>query len=82
MRNIFIPSDIFTSLTADLARRLNGGLNPDIATGQIEPHQIAAIFADNCVLPVDVVRQIVNDANADAARQAESMVPAMARPAA
>ncbi|WP_105386071.1 hypothetical protein [Neorhizobium alkalisoli] len=82
MRNIFIPSDIFDGLTTDLARRLSNGLNPDIATGQIEPHQIAAIFADNCVLPVDVVHQIVNDANADAARQAESMVPAIARPAA
>ena len=82
MRNIFIPSDIFDGLTTDLARRLNDGLTPDIATGQIEPHQIAAIFADNCMLPVDLVRQIVNDANADAARQAERMVPAVARPAA
>lgn len=81
MRNIFIPGDVFDSLTNGLAKRLNDGLMPHIS-GQIEPHQIAEILADLCVLPADVMRQIIIDQNADARRQAERMpLPAVARPA-
>lgn len=80
MRNIFIPSDVFDSLTAGFAKRLNDGLMPHIS-GQIEPHQIEEILADLCVLPVDVVRRIIIDQNADARRQAERMVPGTARTA-
>lgn len=81
MKNIYIPADVFDGLTQGLAKRLNDGLNPDIATGHIEPHQIAEILADSCLLPVDVMRQVIIDQNADAYRQAESMVPVVARPA-
>ena len=81
MRNIFIPSDVFDGLTAGFAKRVNDGLMPHLS-GQIEPHQIAEILADLCVLPADVMRQIIIDQNADARRQAERMVPAIMKPAA
>jgi len=80
MRNIFIPSDVFDDLTVGFAKRLNDGLMPHLS-GQIEPHQIAEILADLCVLPADVMRQIIIDQNADARRQAEHMVPGTARTA-
>jgi hypothetical protein len=81
MRNIFIPGDVFNGLTTGFAKRLNDGLLPHLS-GQIEPHQIAEILADLCVLPADVMRQIIIDQNADARRDAESMVPAIVKPAA
>lgn len=80
MKNIYIPADVFDGLTRGLAKRLNDGLMPHIS-GRIEPHQIAEILADSCLLPVDVMRQVIIDQNADAYRQAESMIPAVALPA-
>ncbi|RCW27797.1 hypothetical protein DFR48_102283 [Ciceribacter lividus] len=80
MKNVYIPADVFDGLTQGLAKRLNDGLMPHIS-GHIEPHQIAEILADSCLLPADVMRQVIIDQNAEAYRQAESMVPAVARPA-
>jgi len=80
MRNIFIPSDVFDGLTVGFAMRLNDGLLPHLS-GRFEPHQIAEILADLCVLPADVMRQIIIDQNADARRQAEHVVPGAARTA-
>jgi hypothetical protein len=79
MHNIFIPGDVFDSLTSGFAKRLNDGLLPHLS-GRFEPHQIAEILADLCVLPADVMRQIIIDQNADARRDAESTVPSMAWP--
>lgn len=82
MENIYIPSDRFDHVTTGLAARLNDGLSRCMVSGKFEPYQIAEILADFRVLPVDVMRRIIIDQNADARRDAERMASAVTRPVA
>lgn len=75
-----IPDVNWHAVTAGLAKRLNDGLMPHIS-GQFEPHQIAEILADHGVVPESALRQIIDDRCEDARRQAERMVPGVARTA-
>ncbi|OCP17029.1 MULTISPECIES: hypothetical protein [unclassified Ensifer] len=81
MQTTFIPTAIFDSLTHGLAANI-AKLQPDMVSGQIAPHQIAELLTDYGIVPEDMMRQIIEDQRAEAAKQIVAGIPSLIRPAA
>lgn len=74
MHTTFIPVAIFDNLTTGLAADV-AKLQPDIVSGDIAPHQIAALLCGYGVLPEDMAKQIIDDMCDSTARQLEVGIP-------
>ncbi|KIP99274.1 hypothetical protein RU07_21825 [Agrobacterium tumefaciens] len=81
MQTTFIPSSIFDYLTSGLAADM-AKLQPDIVSGDIAPHQIAALLCGYGVMPEDLAKQVIEDMRENAAKELEAGISSIVRPAA